>query len=57
MLAKKTCTWLRDLSVSIRYNIVGVALLKNVREMDFKDILPKPMSRPVAAPQGPILVR
>ena len=32
-------------------------LLKNVKEMNFKLVLPRPMSMPVAAPHGPILVK
>jgi hypothetical protein len=30
-------------------------LLKKVKEINFKLVLPRPMSMPVAAPQGPIL--
>lgn len=32
-------------------------VLKKVKEMNFKLVLPKPMSMPVAAPQGPSLLK
>ena len=32
-------------------------ILKNVKVMNFKLMFPNPMSKPVAAPHGPILVK
>lgn len=32
-------------------------VLKNVRVMNLRDIFPRPMSRPVAAPQGAMRLR
>ena len=35
----------------------GHDVLKKVNEMNFKLVLPSPMSMPVAAPHGPILLK